>query len=239
MLDYIKKRIKETNESLKVFKEKARCIHGLLGELAVLLEIKCKIEKEISESQSQSHWVVNTTNEKYEDFVMRLGQVERPEDKQVLVRRVSEEVGNEWCLFWTFLKTVDGYTTFRFCPRPYQGNSLLKGFEMTFPDDTMWSSFYDNVLMNKSFIEAYWGEYRLSFDPNKYWFKLVDTFGWFEGCPYDVSGLMGSSVFSEAQRLSLMDSNSPEVMPRDYRSHVESIVGKMEAWDYKEFKGEF
>jgi len=83
MLDYIKKRIKETNESLKGFKEKEskqlkrlnsrdykntsdipRCIHGLLGELAVLLEIKYKIEKEISESRSP--WVVTTTNDVFE-----------------------------------------------------------------------------------------------------------------------------------------------------------------------------
>ena len=139
------------------------------------------------------------------------------------LKKVSEQdQKNEPTLFWNFIKqngvnTQIKETIFNFFPRPYDGRDYLKGFQIIFNCDGTWKTFFNTVLINEDFIKAYWGEFRLSFNPDKYWYKILDTFGFLEGNPYGC----GENSFSQVP------------LPTEYRKKVISIVGNIEAWDFK------
>lgn len=133
------------------------------------------------------------------------------------ITHVKETEWQNWVLFFDLISEENGVINFRFCPRPYDGRDFLKGFEFTFQCDGTWGNFYQKVLMDTEFIKAFWGQYRLSFSPEKYWFKVIDNFGWLGGCPQTIDAYDFGKL----------------TIPSDYHNLVVSIVGEMLAWDYK------
>jgi hypothetical protein len=136
--------------------------------------------------------------------------------------REGKEYGDR--LFFNFLSFQDNKIEYSFFPRPYDGRDYLKGFYFAWQVDPAtdgWEYFYNTVLLNPEFIHCFWVEYRLGFNPDKYWFKIIDHFKEvYDDCPHET----GSCNFGK------------KIIPEQYIKDALNASGidisKMKALDY-------
>ncbi len=120
-------------------------------------------------------------------------------------------------LFFRCVEEEGNVVTFRFFPRPYNGNDLLVGFTFVIDFNLVnnWNVFVQTVVLHPEFIRTYWKKYRNGFHTEKYYRMIVEYFSEdFDDCP---------------ERLRSTDFGRLR-LPEAVRKHLEVNDVDIEAW---------